>query len=142
MKVKIQKANEEAQVPKYQTSGASGFDFHSIEDVIIDRGCTVTVDTGLKMAIPEGYELQVRPRSGLSLNTKLRVANSPGTIDSDYRGLIKIILHNAGNKAEVIERGDRIAQGVITPVVQAKLEVVDELEETERAEAGFGSTGT
>lgn len=141
MKIKV-KTLENAELPKYQSKGASGFDFHSTEEVIIDRDCTTTVGTGLRMAVPEGYELQVRPRSGLSLDTKLRVANSPGTIDSDYRGEIKIIIHNTGNRAYQINKGDRIAQGVVTPVIQADLEEVDELEETERAEEGFGSTGT
>lgn len=99
------------------------------------------VGTGLRVKVPEGYEMQIRPRSGLSVDTKLRVANSPGTIDNDYRGEVGVILYNAGNRAEQIEVGDRIAQAVITPVVKVEMEEVDELEETERAEAGFGSTG-
>lgn len=141
MTIKFKKLTDNAIIPRYRHKGDSGFDFHSTEDVIIDRGCTTTVSFGLACAVPEGYELQVRPRSGLSLKTGLRIANSPGTIDSGYRGEIKAIVHNSGNKAEQIHKGDRIAQGVVVPVVNAKIEEVDELDETARAEDGFGSTG-
>ncbi len=140
MKVKIKKLAGAAIIPEYQSEGASGFDFHSVEDVIIDRGCTTTISTGLAMSIPTGFELQIRPRSGLSLKTGLRVANAPGTIDSDYRGEIKIIIHNASNRAEEIKIGDRIAQGVVAPVKYITFEE-GELDETERGEGGFGSTG-
>lgn len=140
MKVKIKKLADNAIIPEYQSKGASGFDFHSVEDVILDRGCTDTVSTGLAMSIPEGFELQIRPRSGLSLKTGLRVANAPGTVDSDYRGEIKLIIHNVSNKAEQIAIGDRIAQGVIVPIKQVEFEEGD-LDETERGEDGFGSTG-
>lgn len=141
MKLRIKKISENAVIPRYQTDGAVGFDLHSSENVIIDRDCTVVVGTGLRVKVPEGYEMQIRPRSGLSVDTKLRVANAPGTIDNDYRGEVGVILYNTGNRAEQIEKGDRIAQAVITPVVKVEMEEVDELEETERAEAGFGSTG-
>lgn len=141
MKLQVKRISEKAELPRYQTDGAVGFDLHSTENVIIDRDCTVVVGTGLKVKVPEGYEMQIRPRSGLSVDTKLRVANAPGTIDNDYRGEVGVILYNAGNRAEQIEEGDRIAQAVITPVVKVEMEEVDELEETERAEAGFGSTG-
>lgn len=141
MKVKIKKLAGTAITPEYQTEGASGFDLHSVEDVILDRGTTDTVSIGLAFEIPEGYEMQIRPRSGLSLKTGLRVANAPGTIDSDYRGEVKVIMHNASNRAEQIAIGDRIAQGVIVPVIKVEFEE-GELDETERAEGGFGSTGT
>ncbi len=141
-KMKIKKINDDAVIPEYQTEGSAGFDFHSTEDVIIDRNCTVLVKTGLAVEVPEGYEMQIRPRSGLALDKQLTVLNSPGTVDSDYRGEVGIILHNAGNRAQQIEIGDRIAQGIISPVEQVKFEEVDELTETERAEGGFGSTGT
>ncbi len=140
MKVKIKKLADTAITPEYQSKGASGFDFHSVEDVIIDRGQTELISTGLAMSIPEGFELQIRPRSGLSLKTGLRVANSPGTIDSDYRGEIKIIIHNNSNRAEQISIGDRIAQGVVVPIKQVEFDE-GELDETERGEDGFGSTG-
>lgn len=141
MNIRVKKLTKKAIIPEYQTTGASGFDLHSVEDVIIDRGCTTTVSTGLAFAIPEGYEMQIRPRSGLSLKTGLRVANSPGTIDSDYRGEVKIILHNASNRAEEIPIGMRIAQGVIVPIIKVNFKE-GELDVTERGEGGFGSTGT
>lgn len=142
LRVKIKKLSPEAIVPSYQTPGSSGFDFHAIEDVEINPRKTVLVKTGLSMEIPEGYELQVRPRSGMSFKTKMRVANSPGTIDSDYRGEICIIMENVGMLASFpyeIKKGDRIAQGVICPVYQATF-IEDELSDTERGEGGFGST--
>ena len=142
LRVKIKKLSENAIIPQYQTNGAAGFDFHAIEDMEIDPRKTVLVKTGLSMEIPEGYELQVRPRSGMSLKTKMRVANSPGTIDSDYRGEICIIMENIGLLGSLpfqIKKGDRIAQGVLCPVYQAVF-IEDELNETERGEGGFGST--
>lgn len=158
MKVQIKKLHPDAVVPKYQTKGASGFDFHALEDAVINPGETKLVRTGIAAAVQEGFELQVRPRSGLSLKTPLRVANSPGTVDSDYRGEVCIILTNsAGGKAThgpytdgrqnseyaiYIKKGDRIAQGVICPVVQAELEEVYELDETIRGTGGYGSTGS
>jgi dUTP pyrophosphatase len=142
VRVKIKKLHEDAVIPQYQTTGAAGFDFHAIEDMEIPTRKIVLVKTGLSMEIPEGYELQVRPRSGMSLKTKMRIANSPGTIDSDYRGEICIIMENMGMLGALpydIKKGDRIAQGVICPVYQAVF-VEDELSETERGEKGFGST--
>lgn len=142
VRVKIKKLHEDAVIPQYQTTGAAGFDFHAIEDMEIPTRKIVLVKTGLSMEIPEGYELQVRPRSGMSLKTKMRIANSPGTIDSDYRGEICIIMENMGMLGALpydIKKGDRIAQGVICPVYQA-IFVEDELSETERGEKGFGST--
>ena len=142
LRVKIKKLSQDSIIPSYQTPGSSGFDFHAIEDMEINPRQTVLVKTGLSMEIPEGYELQVRPRSGMSLKTKIRVANSPGTIDSDYRGEICIIMENIGMLAAFpyqIKKGDRIAQGVICPVYQATF-IEDELSDTERGEGGFGST--
>lgn len=141
-KVNIKKICGEAQIPEYQTEGSAGFDLHSAENVIIDRNCTVLVRTGLAFEIPEGYEMQVRPRSGLALDHQLTVLNSPGTVDSDYRGEVGVIIHNAGNRAQQIEIGDRVAQGVIKQVEQVTFNEKEELEETERGEGGFGSTGT
>jgi dUTP pyrophosphatase len=143
IRVSFKKLSEEAVIPTYQTPGASGFDFHAIEDMEIFPRQTVLVKTGLSMQIPEGYELQVRPRSGMSLKTKMRVANSPGTVDSDYRGEICIIMDNMSMLGALpfhIKKGDRIAQGVICPVVQATF-IEQDLTETERGEGGFGSTG-
>jgi len=129
-----------AQIPQYQTKGASGFDFHSIEEIEIKPKQTVLIPTGLAFKIPEGYEMQIRPRSGVSFKTGLRVVNSPGTLDSDYTGEAKIIMQNTGDETFLINFGDRIAQGVICPVIQVKFDETENLEETERGEKGFGST--
>jgi len=138
--IKTKKLNEKAVIPKYQTSGAAGFDFHSTDDVVIMPGDTALVGTGLAFAVPELFELQVRPRSGLSAKTGLRVANAPGTVDSDYRGEVKIILTNTGFVPQHIRVGDRIAQGVLCPVYQADFWEVQELDSTERGSGAFGST--
>lgn len=140
MRIYLKKTDKRAIIPEYQTKGAAGFDFHAIEEYIIDSGCTGLVKTGLSVKVPTGYELQVRPRSGMSLKTKIRVANSPGTIDSDYRGEIGIIIDNIGKEAYVINAGDRIAQGVLSKVYKAQFIEKGELDETERADKGFGST--
>jgi len=126
-KIEITKVDERAVVPNYQSSGAAGFDFHATNSVLIMPGETQLVETGLAFAIPEGLELQVRPRSGISAKTGIRVANSPGTIDSDYRGEVKIILTNTGNLPYTVTVGDRVAQGVICPVYQAEFTIVDTL---------------
>lgn len=139
--VQIKKSNEDINIPKYQHNGDAGFDFESSEDVIIAPNETKLIGTGLFMKIPFGFELQIRPRSGLSLKTKLRVANSPGTIDSTYTGEIKIIMDNIGKQNEFIKKGDRIAQGVLSTVKQAIFVEVEELEKTDRGVGGFGSTG-
>lgn len=145
MKLKIKLLSENAIVPEYKTEGASGFDFHALEDISISAGQTKLIKTGLSFEIPKGYELQVRPRSGLSLNTKLRVSNSPGTVDHDFRGEVCIIMDNISGAESVfstikIKKGDRIAQGVICPVVRAEFDVVNDLSETKRGSGGFGST--
>jgi len=146
MKVRIKKLHEDAVVPQYQTSGASGFDLHALEDTEIWPGDTKLVKTGLAFEVPLGYELQVRPRSGTSLKTPLRIANAPGTVDADFRGQVCVIMSNwhseTSHSIVEIKKGDRIAQGVICPVVQAEFEVVDSLDSTSRGTSAFGSTGT
>lgn len=128
-------------LPAYATAGAAGMDVVSAEDVTIAPGARHAVATGLALAIPQGYEIQVRPRSGLALKHGITVPNTPGTIDSDYRGELKVILINLGSEPFVIVRGDRVAQLVLAPVVQAAWDEVVELDATERGEGGFGSTG-
>lgn len=128
-------------LPAYATSGAAGMDVLSAESVTLKPGQRHAVATGLAMAIPQGFEIQVRPRSGLALKHGISVPNTPGTIDSDYRGELKIILINHGSDEFTIARGDRVAQLVLAPVVQASWDEVEELDETARGEGGFGSTG-
>ncbi|MCE3037958.1 dUTP diphosphatase [Helicobacter anatolicus] len=141
MKVKIKKIDQKAIIPSYQTQGAAGFDFHSIEDIVIKAGERGVVKTGLAMQLPEGYELQVRPRSGLALKHGITVLNTPGTIDSDYRGEIMVILINHSQEDFRISRGDRVAQGVITQYNIAEFLECEELDHTQRDDNGFGSTG-
>lgn len=128
-------------LPAYATAGAAGMDVVSAEDVAIAPGARHAVATGLAVAIPHGYEIQVRPRSGLAFKHGITVPNTPGTIDSDYRGELKVLLINHGAEEFAIARGDRVAQLVLAPVVQAAWSEVDELDATERGEGGFGSTG-
>lgn len=128
-------------LPAYATTGAAGMDVVSAEAVTLAPGARHAVATGLALAIPPGYEIQVRPRSGLALKHGISVPNTPGTIDSDYRGELKVILINHGAEPFAVQRGDRIAQLVLAPVVQAGWEEVAELDSTERGDGGFGSTG-
>lgn len=128
-------------LPRYATDGAAGMDVVSAEDVVLEPGARHAVATGLAMAIPQGYEIQVRPRSGLALKHGISVPNTPGTIDSDYRGELKIIMINHGDEPFVIARGERVAQLVLAPVTLADWREVDELPATARGEQGFGSTG-
>ena len=128
-------------LPAYATEGAAGMDVVSAEDVCLAAGGRHAVATGLALAIPHGFEVQVRPRSGLALKYGVTVANAPGTIDSDYRGELKVILVNLGSEPFEIRRGDRVAQLVLTPVVRAEWLEVSELDETARGAGGFGSTG-
>jgi dUTP pyrophosphatase len=128
-------------LPAYATAGAAGMDVVAAEDVTLAPGARHAVATGLALAIPEGYEIQVRPRSGLALKHGISVPNTPGTIDSDYRGELKVILINLGAEPFAIARGDRVAQLVLAPVVQAAWEEVAQLDATERGAGGFGSTG-
>lgn len=138
--------DESFELPFYATEGAAGADIRASipekSSIIIKPGERVLVPTGLSMEIPLGYEIQVRPRSGLSLKSSLMVVNSPGTIDCDYRGEVNIIIGNFGAADYVIEHGLRIAQLVISPVLQAKFVTAQDLTETKRGEGGFGSTGT
>ncbi|QUD86286.1 dUTP diphosphatase [Phenylobacterium montanum] len=132
-------------LPAYETPGAAGMDLRAAvpegEPIVLRPGSRVMAPTGLCMAIPEGYEAQVRPRSGLAAKAGVTCLNTPGTIDSDYRGEVKVILINLGEEDFTIRRGDRIAQMVIAPVTQAGWTVVDSLDETTRGAGGFGSTG-
>lgn len=142
MKIKTT-IKDDAMVPIYKTPGAAGADLCAAldEDVVIKPGERKLVPTGLSLQIPQGFEGQVRPRSGIALNNGVTVLNSPGTIDSDYRGEIKVVLINLGEEPFIICNGDRIAQLVIAPCVQADFVVTGELDETQRALGGFGSTG-
>lgn len=141
VRVKRLPHGEGLDLPVYATSGAAGMDVLAAEDVTLAPGGRHAVATGLAMAIPDGYEIQVRPRSGLALKHGISLPNTPGTIDSDYRGELKVIMINLGQDAFVIRRGDRIAQLVLAPVVRAAWEEVVDLDETARGEGGFGSTG-
>lgn len=132
---------EGLDLPAYATDGAAGMDAISAEDVTIAPQGRHAVATGLAVAIPHGYEMQVRPRSGLALKHGISVPNAPGTIDSDYRGELKIILINHGSEPFDVRRGDRVAQLVLAPVVRAGWVEVTELDETARGGGGFGSTG-
>lgn len=144
--VRLPHFDESFALPAYQTPGAAGADLMAClgpgEKVIVRPGERVLIPTGLSFEIPEGYEVQIRPRSGLSFKTTLMVVNSPGTIDCDYRGEIKIIMGNWGLEDQVIEHGDRVAQMIMAPYTQANFVEVDQLSETDRGQGGFGSTGT
>lgn len=128
-------------LPAYATAGAAGMDVLAAEDVTLDPGARHAVATGFALAIPPGYEVQVRPRSGLALRHGVSVPNTPGTVDCDYRGELKVILINHGDRPFAITRGDRVAQLVLAPVAQAAWTEVSELDETARGAGGFGSTG-
>ena len=136
-------ASKGAVIPEYKTAGAAGADLCALLDspVTIASGKFAMVPTGLFFEIPEGYEVQVRPRSGLAAKNGVTVLNTPGTIDSDYRGEIKVILINLGDSDFTINSGDRIAQMIVAPVTQANFSITDSLSETERGAGGFGSTG-
>lgn len=146
IKIRISRLNpneSDINLPAYATPDSSGMDIYAgVEnDIIIRPGETVLIPTGFMIEVPNGYEAQIRPRSGLALKNRITVLNSPGTIDSDYRGEVRIILSNFGEKDFTVHRGDRIAQMVITPVVQAKWDEVLSLEDTKRGAGGFGHTG-
>ena len=127
--------------PAYQTSGSAGMDICCSEGFELQPMERKAVPTGLKIALPEGYEAQVRPRSGLALKHGISMVNTPGTIDSDYRGEIRVILINLGQEVVRFERGERVAQLVVAPVTRAEWQLVDELDQTDRGTGGFGSTG-
>jgi dUTP pyrophosphatase len=143
-KIQIKKLSITVSIPKYETSGSSGMDIaaHIENAITINPGERAIVSTGFSIAIPKGFEVQIRPRSGLAAKKNITVLNTPGTIDADYRGEIKVILINLGKEKFIIVNGERIAQMVVCPVVQAVLEEVKELPNTERGSGGFGSTGT
>tara|TARA_B110000967_G_scaffold169828_1_gene179474 strand:- start:56 stop:496 length:441 start_codon:yes stop_codon:yes gene_type:complete len=143
IKIQIKKLSNSVSTPKYETLGSSGMDIaaHIVDNIIINPGEKALVTTGISIAIPRGYEVQIRPRSGLAAKKNITVLNSPGTIDADYRGEIKVILINLGKEKFVVENRDRIAQMVFCPVVQASLDEVKELSDTARGSDGFGSTG-
>jgi dUTP pyrophosphatase len=141
LEVKVKRLSDEVNLPKYQTAGSVGFDLEARENVTILAGKTALVSTGLFFELPDGFEIQVRPRSGLALKHSITVLNSPGTVDSDYRGELKVILINHGEQPFEIKIGERIAQAVINKVEIASFTEVAELSKTERASKGFGSTG-
>ena len=140
----IKRLSKNIPLPKYETDGSSGMDLAAnIEDKIeIAPGKSAIIPTGLSVSIPKNFEIQIRPRSGLAAKNKISVLNTPGTIDADYRGELKVILINLGDTTFIIEKGLRIAQMVLCPVIKATLKEVEILEETKRGSGGFGSTGT
>ena len=142
-KILIKRLTKAIKLPKFETDGSSGMDLAANVDsvVTIDPGKTAIIPTGLAVSIPKGFEIQIRPRSGLAAKQSITVLNTPGTIDSDYRGEIKIILINLGQKQFKVEKGARIAQMVMCPVIQAEIEETEDLIETNRGSRGFGSTG-
>ena len=143
VKILIKKTNKEVITPKYKTDGSSGVDLSAFleKKVVIKPNSSELIPTGLQVAIPEEFEIQIRPRSGLAAKESIGVLNSPGTIDSDYRGELKIILFNHSNKDFIINNGDRIAQMVLVPILKMEFEEVDSLPDTVRGQGGFGSTG-
>ena len=143
VEVRVKRLNHGAglALPAYATSGAAGMDICAAESLNLRAGKRHAVATGFAFAIPDGYEVQVRPRSGLALKHGITCLNTPGTIDSDYRGEVKVILANLGEDDFIINKGDRIAQIVVAPVTHGHLVEVDDLDETARGAGGFGSTG-
>ena len=142
-KVLIKKLDPAVKIPIYKTSGASGMDLMAFtaEPINVKSKTSSLIPTGLSVAFSKDYEIQIRPRSGLAAKKNISVLNTPGTIDSDYRGEIKVIIYNHGNKDFPVNNGDRIAQMILTPVVKMELEEANDLPETLRGEGGFGSTG-
>ena len=143
VKILIKKTNKEVTTPKYKTDGSSGVDLSAFLDkeIVIKPNSSELIPTGLQVAIPEELEIQIRPRSGLAAKESIGVLNSPGTIDSDYRGELKIILFNHGKEDFIINNGDRIAQMVLVPILKMEFEEVASLPDTVRGQGGFGSTG-
>ena len=143
VKVLIKKLDPAVEVPKYKTKGASGVDLMAFieKPIKLAPKSSCLVPTGLSVAFPEEYEIQIRPRSGLAAKNNISVLNTPGTIDSDYRGEIKVILFNHGNQEFVINNKDRVAQMILVPIHKMELEVVENLPDTLRGKGGFGSTG-
>lgn len=143
VRVLIKRLSPSVQLPSYKTNGASGMDLMAFieQPIELEPGKSCLVPTGLSVAFPEEYEIQIRPRSGLAAKNNITVLNTPGTIDSDYRGELKIILFNHGNENFLINNSDRIAQMILTPIIKMELHETEELPETVRGEGGFGSTG-
>ena len=139
----IKRLSKDVSLPKYETEGSSGLDLAANidEQIQILPGKSAIIPTGLAVAIPKDFEIQIRPRSGLAAKSQISVLNTPGTIDADYRGELKVILINLGNKVFAVEKGLRIAQMVLSPVIKATFKEVTELESTKRGSSGFGSTG-
>ena len=140
----IKRLSKKVSLPRYETEGSSGMDLAAnVEEPIdINPGKTSIIPTGISLSIPKNYEIQIRPRSGLAAKNQISVLNTPGTIDADYRGEIKVILINLGKKTFLVEKGARIAQMVLSPIGKAKIKEVENLEKTDRGSDGFGSTGT
>ncbi len=140
IKVLVKKLNPKVELPKYKTEGSSGMDLKALIEnpIIIKPQSYVLIPTGLSIAIPEDTEIQIRPRSGLAAKSSISVLNTPGTIDSDYRGEIKIILFNHGKEEFIVNNGDRIAQMILMPVIKAEFEEIKELPKTVRGSGGFG----
>ncbi len=141
LKVNIVKIDKDLPTPKYAHVGDAGMDLYSAEDYILKSGERKIISSGIKVEVPEGYELQIRPRSGLAAKNGITVLNTPGTIDHQYRGIVGVILMNHSNESFEIKKGERIAQMVFNKFESAELIEVDELSETARGEGGFGSTG-
>ena len=144
VKIKFMPKNKNLNTPIYATEGSSGADIYAdiLEDVIIKPSETTLIPTGIYIEIPYGFEIQIRPRSGLALKNSITLPNTPGTIDSDYRGELKIIIHNLGKEEFTLKVGERIAQMVLMPVYKINWKFVDSLDETERNDGGFGHTGS
>lgn len=142
MKVLFKKSHPLAKLPSYESEGAAGADVRSVERLTLYPGQHMLVSTGLSCCITAGYELQVRPRSGLAYKKGVTVLNAPGTIDSDYKGLLGVLLINHGDDPFVVEPGDRIAQIVVAPVIQAEFDYTEDVGESERGAGGFGHTGS
>ena len=143
VKILIKKLNSKVKLPRYKTDGSSGMDLMAFLDkpISILPQKSELIPTGLSIAIPDNTEVQIRPRSGLAVKNNISVLNTPGTVDSDYRGELKVILYNHGNKEFIVNNEDRIAQMVLAPIIKANFEEVENLPETIRGKGGFGSTG-
>ena len=143
VKILVKKLDPAVKIPSYKTNGASGMDLIAFlkEPIKVKSKTSSLIPTGLSVAFPKEYEIQIRPRSGLAAKNNITVLNTPGTIDSDYRGEIKVIIYNHGNSDFLINNGDRIAQMVLVPILKIEFEEVDDLPDTIRGQGGFGSTG-
>ena len=143
VKVLVKKLDPSVKLPEYKTSGASGMDLVAFlkKSIFVKPKTSSLIPTGLSVAFSEDYEIQIRPRSGLAIKNNISILNTPGTIDSDYRGEVKIIIYNHGDKDFIINNGDRVAQMILSPTIKMELKEVNDLPETIRGRSGFGSTG-